>query len=486
MFSMGYRFRLGSEEGKTSWRLEERGLILLESNPPGATVSIDGSLTKLKTPVSIYRPAPSECTIALQLVGYQPWSRTFQVTPQTVSRAEKIILPPATIEAQLVTSVPITSFALSTDGKFLACGIGSTAPCLWIKDTTSNDEPIKIFPYGQQHSFAPKSFIQKIEIATGNRAALFTTRVGNAAEQTYWVSLREPHEFVKLDDIIAGGEMFKINPRSAHQVFVVASGRLHRVDVRERTVKSDISQNVESIEVGEDGLWLLKKGDRAVYARPFNSNDPADDKALLEYDATSSVAKAFDLRLVVDGSRNVALLAKQGGSLLRDDTKKIALSFQETRAIAFSPDHRFVAVADDHSVQILDAYPIRGWLFERSTEPQREMLPPYRVGDRPPITQIFWWEDSAHLLVRRGHLLELIETDVPRGGQRHLLLDNLPEESSICFDAKEAVVYFTRKAETSTGESLLYSARLRPLSKGMFDWLIKPKPPAPSATLSAP
>lgn len=486
MYSMGYRFRLGSEEGKSSWRLEERGLILLESNPPGATVSIDGSLTKLKTPVSIYRPAPSECTIALQLDGYQPWSRTFQVTPQIVSRAEKIILPPATIEAQLVTSAPITCFALSADGKFLACGIGSTTPCLWIKETTSNEEPIKIFPHGQQHSFAPNGSISKIEIATGNRAALVTTKVGDTPEQTFWVSLREPHEFVKLNDIIAGGEMFKINPRAPHQVFVVAGGRLHRVDVKERAIKSDISRNVETIEIGDDGLWLLKNGDRVIYARPFNSNDPADDKALLEHDDSLDVAKTNNRQLIVDGSRNVAILAAGSGALVRNDSKKLATLFKSTHAVAFSPNHLFVALADDHSIQILDAFPIRSALFERSAEPQKEMLAPYRVADGKPITQIFWWDDSAHLLVRRGKTLELIETDAPLGGHRHVLLDNLPEDSPLGFDAKEATIYFTQRAAANTGEMLLFSARLRPSSKGMLDWLIRPKPPASSATLSEP
>lgn|GEM_PF-2831349 len=487
LYSMGYRFRLGDESGRTTIVVEERGLILLESTPSGASVSVDGTLTKLKTPASIYRPAPSECTVTLSLLGHQEWTRAFKVQPQTVSRAENIVLPPSKIEPQLVTAMPVSCFALSGDGKFLAFADTANPPHLWLKDTSSAEDAVKI-PHDSPRFFSPKTVVQQIEFAAGSRAALITARVGDAtANQTFWLSLREPYELVKLDELVSGGETFKINPRTPHQVFVVAGGQLNRVDAKERTVKRDISRDIEAVELGDDSLWLVRQGSSVIHARPFNSDEPADDKELLTF-ATPVPDGALEptRRIVADGSRNAALLLANEGALVRDDTRKLAPAFQGVQMIAFSPDHRWVALADANSVQIIDAFPIRGALFERSTEPQREMLQPYRVENGTSISQIFWWDDAAHLLVRRGKMLDLIETDLPLGGHRIVLLDNLPEDSPLSFDPKEAAVYFTKRAESGAGELLLYSARLRAPAKGMLDWLIKPKPPTPSATLSAP
>jgi hypothetical protein len=398
---------------------------------------------------------------------------------------EKIVLSPSRIEPQPVTATEVSCFALSAAGKWLAWASDDHPASVWLKDTTSNEEPVKISLHAP-HSSQPGFRVKNVEFGPGNRSALLTIRVGNLPEQIGWLSLHKPYEFVNLKELVAGGEIYKINARAPHQVFVVAAGQLHRIDAKERTVQWGISRDVEAIEVGDEALWLLKKGAPSVWVRPFNSNDPADDRELLECSTPlPNGALEPTRRIVADGSRNAAILLANGGALLRDDTRKLGLAFQGARQIAFSPDHRWVAVADATSVRIVEAFPLGGALSERSSEPKREMLLPYRAEDATPITQIFWWDDSAHVLVRRGKILELIETDAPLGGNRHVLLDNLPEHSAVAFDAKEAIAYFTKRSETTpTRGMLLYAARLRAPPKRMLEWLLKPKPPPPAATLS--
>jgi hypothetical protein len=475
---MGYRFLGG--------KFEETGLILLESTPPVAAVSIDGSLTTYKTPAQISRPAPGRYAVTVSLPGHRDWTKTFDLKPHWVTRAEQVVLLPTAIEPTRVFPQPVSSFGLSPDGRLLVFADTQSPPNLWLKTVALDEDAACIVP-GAKSDFPRGAVVKQIDVCLTGRAALVTvTRPDKDETRLYWLSLREPYALVRVDNLLpTAAERYRVNPRAPRQLFALSGNRLCRIDVMEKTIKWDIAQPVETFEVAEDSLWLLKENSSTVFARPLNSNDPADDREV--FGVATLERSVGARRLAVSGNRNAAVLAG-GKALLRTSAAASELTpmFREARALVFSPDHLRVAVAEPRQLYMLPAYPLGGLLPEaRLTEEDARGLKLVAKTESSEFTEFFWWADSAHLLVRRGDTVEFVETQLEGGQNRHEILKLKSPTAEMAFDAAAATLYFTDQRETTASASahFLYAARLRATPRGWFEWLTKGGiiSPAPAA-----
>ncbi|HTZ11913.1 MAG TPA: PEGA domain-containing protein [Candidatus Margulisiibacteriota bacterium] len=85
-FALGYKFN------RRTFHFTKTGLIDLKTQPPGASIYLDGRLLEEKTPTTISELLPGEYNLRLELKMHYPWAGLVKVEEGQVTRLDKIIL----------------------------------------------------------------------------------------------------------------------------------------------------------------------------------------------------------------------------------------------------------------------------------------------------------------------------------------------------------------------------------------------------------
>jgi len=87
-FALGYKFN------RRTFKFTKAGLIVLKSQPQGASVYLNGRKLNIKTPAIITELLPGDYYLGLELDKHYPWAEEIKVEAAKVTRLEKIILFP--------------------------------------------------------------------------------------------------------------------------------------------------------------------------------------------------------------------------------------------------------------------------------------------------------------------------------------------------------------------------------------------------------
>lgn len=86
--TLGYKF------DRRTFKFTKAGLIVLKTQPAGASIYLDKQLLNIKTPATINELLPGRYNIRFELGEHYPWSNEVGVEAGKVTRLEKIILFP--------------------------------------------------------------------------------------------------------------------------------------------------------------------------------------------------------------------------------------------------------------------------------------------------------------------------------------------------------------------------------------------------------
>ncbi len=115
-WTAGYRYN--SRTGK----IEATGILVLESLPAGAKISIGDEDTGKTTPARLTGFLPREYAVTVSLPGYHLWRQTMTVEKNKTSFADRIRLFPASLP-ELVFDKPVQKIAAASDGSMLAAAV---------------------------------------------------------------------------------------------------------------------------------------------------------------------------------------------------------------------------------------------------------------------------------------------------------------------------------------------------------------------------
>jgi hypothetical protein len=103
-FALGYKF------DTRTLKFTKSGLVAVKTQPPEASIYLNGNLLNEKTPASINELLPGEYDLRLELKSYYPWSGRVSVNAGKVTRLEKIILFPLRPDVKQLNKDKITTF----------------------------------------------------------------------------------------------------------------------------------------------------------------------------------------------------------------------------------------------------------------------------------------------------------------------------------------------------------------------------------------
>ncbi len=99
--------------------VEKNGTVILDSNPNGADIFLNGQRVDQTTPATLQNVAPGTYTMRLEKTGYYPWEKTLPVTQERVTFANEVYLWPIfepellfEVEAQKVFTNPNNDFLI--------------------------------------------------------------------------------------------------------------------------------------------------------------------------------------------------------------------------------------------------------------------------------------------------------------------------------------------------------------------------------------
>lgn len=86
--TLGYKFN------RRTFKFTKAGLVVLKTQPAGASIYLDKQLLNIKTPATINELLPGRYNIRFELEEHYPWFNDIEVEAGKVTRLEKIILFP--------------------------------------------------------------------------------------------------------------------------------------------------------------------------------------------------------------------------------------------------------------------------------------------------------------------------------------------------------------------------------------------------------
>lgn len=108
-FALGYKFN------PHTLRFTKTGLIVLKTQPAGASIYLNNRLLNIKTPATITELLPARYAIRLELESHYPWFNDVEVKAGTVRRMEKIILFPLRPNIKHMNNEYMSSFWIDLD-----------------------------------------------------------------------------------------------------------------------------------------------------------------------------------------------------------------------------------------------------------------------------------------------------------------------------------------------------------------------------------
>lgn len=132
----------------TDGSVQSTGLIVLQSDPSGAQIIINGKV-KTATQATLTLP-PGWYDITIAKDGFQPWQKHIKVQGEVVAKAEALLLP-TNPSLTALTATGVVNPVLSPDGSKLAyvipdsvattsASVSTTKPGIWVLDLV--DKPL--------------------------------------------------------------------------------------------------------------------------------------------------------------------------------------------------------------------------------------------------------------------------------------------------------------------------------------------------------
>lgn len=101
-------------------RLVETGLVYVSTNPPDATVTIDGRMAHQKTPTVIRDLTPGKHFIRIELSGYNDWERNVPIVGKKATVLANILLIPEEWPIKRISNQPYQNIFIAADDTLVA------------------------------------------------------------------------------------------------------------------------------------------------------------------------------------------------------------------------------------------------------------------------------------------------------------------------------------------------------------------------------
>lgn len=442
--------------------LRETGLILMGSEPAGATIRVnDQDITQVTN--YRYQNAPlGNYALSYQKAGYRPWKAQVEATAGEVTFADYAWLIPNEVPTrQRYADFSFTTAIQSTDRKrfvFIeqrpATTPGVVPPPRLFTSTDLSRPPVLLLDPSSTPSQATIGVTGYDSLQMSEDGSQLLIRATLKDGSIRWQTLAtNPSSTPALRDIT---QDFTINPSwiawwstSNTELSYLEKGVLRRLQLRDQRISEALASNVVHASWSKEWLVMITQpqstGAPELRIRAADSNDNQLVSKLASQN-TAYLTKYFRVLnrdyLAVLGSETKTITLFS--NVLRDsDRQTSSIVARNTTAFTVSPDGRFLVHNANERLVTID--------FERYRR--------YRF-DTPLTGLTNWsWMNDQHLAMLSDGKLRLVDYD---GQNNELLAENVNPASPILFSENKSLLTFTQPVADPASTTKLQQLFLNP------------------------
>lgn len=420
-------------------RLVHRGLIILQSTPSGALVTLEGKPQSQRTP---YRHSFVTGTYHFVLAksGYRTWEKSLWVVASQADLAQYVILLPQHLAVAIFGTYPDVSQSLAARDHHLVGFVVSSGPTagVWTLDTSSHQQT-RIYAAAPASDTTPAETVQLLSWADDDSHLLIRSQIGDK-RLLLAVATSGGGAPVDLDATFQQDiDNASFNPANSRQLYWLSSDKqLRRLDLSNQVVSPVLADHVAAFTYAADRLLYVSTANTVPSLWSVDSSG-SKTQLVAKLPSSSTYELAFTTYI---GTPEVAVASQDSHTVtLYSDvySKPVVTTLTAPgQHVAFNGDGRFLLEYDDQHVATYD--------LQRQTT---YVMPPRNSA----VTGLSWF-DNYHLVFNRGGQIVLSEFDgnyaivVTRG-------DSLPPIGSE--DTKSVIA----TSPTSTGTTLLKAIKIR-------------------------
>lgn len=332
------------------------GLALLNTNPSGATIKVNGKTLTQKTPYRLEGLKTGELTIEYNKSDYHDWKTSYFVKAREVTFADYALLIPRDIQTKQVDPEQShNSVFNSRDG---AKVFSITRAPVSIQEVKSDGQPRKVIELPADVSLRQATSAGVIDISQDGSAMVVKAEYEGGNSITYWVNSSNG-ELVNLTAFVPSTFVnLRINPRNNKDILALSEGQLQRINVESRAINPVALKNINNYNLDSENIYTLENLTPAESGQFLVRYDQAGNNryVLSQYEKMDAPGEILTSKL--HGQSNLAILNPNNGSLsmVRQQDGKILTSIigLGVKLPIFSRNGRFISYLQDSHFKTID------------------------------------------------------------------------------------------------------------------------------------
>ncbi len=250
---------LGYQYDSQSGQVEQGALLQYETQPIGATVTVDGRILSGKTPTKSSVLAGTH-TVAMTKSGYETWTKTVNVKAGTLTWLDYARLVPVNRPAVSVMSFPKAFNTLaSTQGQALLVQPDQASPVFTLVDLSTDSTPQSTItlPTSLYSEATTAGMIHSFRLDSWDTAGRYVLIQHTYGDKNEWIELDTKNvsasiNITKLLDISISSAAF--SGTNGSTLFVLNKTDIRKLDLSAATISRSLVPNVTSFGVYDSDL----------------------------------------------------------------------------------------------------------------------------------------------------------------------------------------------------------------------------------------
>jgi len=395
-FAQGYTY------DSTHRQFSKAGLVLIDSNPNGAIVSLGNKQTNKKTPYR-YTSAPiGNLAIMLEKPEYRNWLINTIVKPGEVTFVDYAILLPIILQQQSVVQPQTYETVIQSGNHEKTIAFSRNPLTLY---TLSSSGQAKVLYQPSSNVSPPEQIvdISQIQLSHDGNHVIFRQRRADNITQTIVIETNN----LKIDNLTAEfGFTFdnlQFNQRDSSELFWLEAGVIKKIRLNNKSISANLISSVANLNVEKDRLLITHSAQSDPAIQQLSSYDLSgqDEKKILQlpfsqagYQARYIPSRYAEYITILNRSTAQLQLIKNPYAQDNIQTTTTDLGSGVTDLV-INPSNRFIAIRQNDQLRTLD--------LEFNTDSS--------VGTSLQGLAQWDWYDDYHMILRQNQQIRFIDYD---------------------------------------------------------------------------
>jgi hypothetical protein len=262
-----------------SFHWVKTGIIYASSNPPGATIYLDGKKSPEVTPAVIRDLWPKQYHLRMELDGYKSWENDVPVVDKKATSVENILLIPSEWKIKNLSSSPITKIVPMPGNAFLLFSIDDLVKGLHVLrlnrdiENDNDTKSIEAKPLFPEESIYRNAKV--LRYFTVEKSPFLVLHIYTGEREKYlWVDLRDKQ--LHLEDI---SDLLPQPPdkllweaNDEHNIFAFYRDVTNRINIKEKAIYPNIQdKDLPTVKKQEKNITLPVEADQFFLVNNDNS-----------------------------------------------------------------------------------------------------------------------------------------------------------------------------------------------------------------------